>query len=501
MTVQQPSSVTEQSRQEASTAVAEAEQGGGGRRRLSAYATRDLTQGSIPKTLWFIAWPQIVTDILRAVDQLADLFWAGFISFNAVATTGISQTYVGLFNTGRTGLDAAARAMISRAIGAKDIPLANHLTMQSLLLNSMFSATWITLAVIFSEGLLRVLGVADETVEQGVWYMRYRFMASFFFTQTLASSAALAAAGDTMTAMKGQGINRVMNIVLMPTLVFGWFGLPAMGFSGTGMAFLLAQLPGTVLNYHALFTGVSRLQLRLSDVRFDVGAMWRQMRIGLPASVTGMERSLAQIVIYGLVAPFGDLSLAAYALTSRLQNFMNVGFSGLGSATGILVGQNIGAQRPERAKSTVWWALGGTGLMSIVVGGLILAFPHLFIIVFTRDQALVELSVQWLQIMVLGFLAMGVGTVFMQTFNTAGDTFVPMVVTLASIWGIQQPVAILLSGLAYDWRILGWQIPVPQLVNLGEFGIAWAMVIALAVRLFVYFPYFLWGPWMKKRVL
>ena len=470
-------------------------------RRRSAYATRDLTQGSIPKTLWFLAWPSVVTDVLRAIDQLADLFWAGFISFNAVATVGISQTYVMVFNTGRTGLDAASRAMISRAIGSKDIALANHLTIQSLLLNSVFSLTWITLACIFAEWLLHLIGVTNETVQEGVWYMRYRFIGSFFFTQTMSSSAALSAAGDTVTAMKGQGINRILNVVLMPLLVFGWLGLPAMGFSGTGMAFLLAQIPGAVLNYHALLTGTSRLHIRLRDVRIDLPVMWRQLRIGIPASVTGMERSLAQIVVYGLVAPFGDMSLAAYAMTSRLQNFMNIGFSGLGSATGILVGQNLGAQRPERAIGTVWWALAGTALMSAVVGTLILLFPTAFVIPFTRDPALLALSAQWLTIMVFGFLAMGVGQVFMQTFNTAGDTFFPMIVTLASIWLVQQPFAIILSGLGQDWTILGWHIPLPSVSGLGEFGIAWAMVLAMVLRLFLYFPYFLKGSWMKRNVL
>src|SRR5437762_11594776 len=105
----------------------------------SEYVTRDLTQGSIPRTLWFLAWPQVVTGALRAADQLADLFWAGFIDFHAVAGIGISQTWAAVFNTGRTGLDVAARAMISRAYGSRNIPLANHLAMQSILLNAIVS--------------------------------------------------------------------------------------------------------------------------------------------------------------------------------------------------------------------------------------------------------------------------------------------------------------------------------------------------------------------------
>jgi putative MATE family efflux protein len=467
--------------------------------RKSEYVTRNLTEGSIPRTLWFLAWPQMVTGALRAADQLADLFWAGFIGFHAVAGIGISQTWAALFNTGRTGLDVAARAMISRAYGARDIPLANHLAIQSILLNAIVSFSWISVAVIFAPVFFQVLNASDELIEQGLWYMRFRFIGSFFFTMTLCTSSAISAAGDSVTSMKAQSFNRIANVVLGPFFVFGWLGLPAMGIAGTGFAFLLAQLPGTAMNFYALFKGSSRLHLKLRDVRIDLRAMWRQIRIGAPAAVTSAERSFAQIVVYGLVAPFGDLSLAAYSLTSRMQTIVNLGYQGLGSASGVLVGQNLGAKEPQRAVGTVWWALAFTAAISLGIGIVMVIFPQIFVLIFTRDPALVEVASVWLQIMVIGFMAMGIGTVFAESFNTAGDTFIPMVVTLATIWAVQQPVAIFLSGLAHDWSILGREISTP--INLGQYGVAWAMVIAMAVRLLVYFPYFVQGRWLKSKVL
>lgn len=468
-------------------------------RGRSQYATRDLTEGSIPRTLWFLAWPQVVTGALRAADQLADLFWAGFIGFHAVAGIGISQTWAALFNTGRSGLDVAARAMISRAYGAGDVALANHFAVQSILLNGILSLTWISIAVIVAPVFFQILNASDELIEQGLWYMRFRFIGSFFFTMTLATSSALAAAGDTLTAMKAQSTNRIANVVLGPFFVFGWLGLPAMGIAGTGFAFLLAQLPGTVLNFAALLRGSSRLKVGVGDLRVDPRAMARQIRIGLPAAVTSAERSFAQLVVYGLVAPFGDLSLAAYSLTSRMQTIVHLGYQGLGSAAGVLVGQNLGAQRPRRAVGTTWWALAYTGGISVGLGAVMLAFPQIFVLVFTRDPQLVEVASVWLQIMVIGFMAMGIGTVFAETFNTAGDTFIPMVVTLGTIWAVQQPVALLLSGLAEGWSVLGWQVATP--LNLGEYGVAWAMVAAMTVRLAIYFPYFLSGGWLTRKVL
>jgi Na+-driven multidrug efflux pump len=211
------------------------------------------------------------------------------------------------------------------------------------------------------------------------------------------------------------------------------------------------------------------------------------------------ERALAQVLLVGLVAPFGDASLAAYGLTQRLQMFVNLGHQGLGVSAGILVGQNLGARQLARAKATAWWGIGFSSLMTLAVGALLLAYPRSFLTVFSREDALLDAAVPWLQIMVVGFLAMGIGQVFVQVFNTAGDTLVSMLVTLVTIWGVQQPAALLLSGAPF-LEISGLQIPLPTIGGLGEYGIAWAISFGMLIRLAVYVPYFLWGPWWKKKV-
>jgi putative MATE family efflux protein len=384
-------------------------------------------------------------------------------------------------------------------MGSGNLPLANHLAMQSILLNTIFSLTWISIAVVFAESLLRVLSVSQELTDQTLWYMRFRFLGSLPFMLTLVTSSTLSAAGDTLTPARAQVVNRALNVILMPFFVLGLLGLPEMGIAGTGLAFLLAQIPGTLLNFHALFTGSSRLHLHLSDVRVDRAVMWRQIRIGAPASVTSMERSLAQVLVIGLVSPFGDVALAAYSLTQRLNNMVNLGQASLGQATGIIVGQSLGAAKPARARETVRFALLMTIGLSVLVSGLMLLFPRLFLVVFTRDAALLDTGSDWLRVMAIGFLLGGLGTVFVQAINTAGDTFVPMIVTLATIWLVQQPAAAILSG--HDWQVLGVAVPFTDVFNMGSIGVAWAMVLAQAARLLVYFPYYRSGRWLNKQVL
>ncbi len=467
-------------------------------RRPSQYATRDLTEGSIPKNLLFLAWPQIIAGFMRTADQLADLFWAGLIDFRAVGGIGVAQTWSNFFNTGRTGLDTASRAMISRAIGAGDIPRANYLAIQSIIVNSVLSLTWIFIAVFFSEALFRVIGASTELTDQALWYMRLRFIGSFPFMLTLVTSSTLSAAGDTLTPARAQVLNRTLNIVLMPFFVLGLLGLPEMGLAGTGFAFMLAQIPGAFLNLKALFAGSSRLHLSLNDCRLDGRAIWNLVKLGAPASITSMERSIAQLLVVGIVAPFGDLALAAFSLTQRLNNMVNLGQAGLGQATGIIVGQSLGAGKPSRASETVMWALLLTLALSLVLSALMIAVPEAFLWVFTRDEELLSMGATWLRIMAIGFLVGGLSTVLVQAFNTAGDTFVPMIVTLATIWLVQQPAAFILSG--QDWQVLGVSLDAGGLVNLESYGIAWAIVLAQGIRLFIYVPYLLSGRWMTRSV-
>ena len=436
---------------------------------------------------------------LQTVDQLMELVWAGFLSFLAIASIGVAQGWVQLFNTARMGIDTAVRASISRAVGANDLPLATHIATQSLVLNLALSTTLMIIGVTFSEYFLRVLGVSDELIEVGGGYMKFRFVSTTSFAFLFATSSILQASGDSITPMKAVALGRIIDLFLSPTLIFGLLWFPSLGLPGAAISASIGQFTGFAFAFRALFTGKSRLRLSMKDVPPDFPLWGRLLRIGIPAAVTSGERSLAQLILVGIVAPFGDVSLTAYALSQRVQMFIGLGQQGVGQAAGVLVGQNLGAKQLFRAKATTWWALCFTSAISLLIGGAILAFPSLFLSIFTRDQHVLDVAVRWLQIMVFGFIAMGVGNVFMQVFNTAGDTLAPMLVTLGSIWGVQQPGAIILSSATESVSILGLQVPVPA-PGLGEFGIAWAVILAMIARLFVYFPYFLWAPWWSKRV-
>jgi putative MATE family efflux protein len=454
----------------------------GGRRR---YVARDLTTGSIPRNLWGLAWPQVVEGAMRVVQQFMDLFWAGFLGTRSIAGVGVAQQWVQLIWTGRQGVDTSTRAMVARAVGGGDVALAQHVVFQGATISLVFLLLISGIGLFFTEWLLRFLGVSDAVLEQAAPYMRIQFMGQGILGLQMYTGNALAAAGDTITPMRATTVSRVLQMLTSPFLVFGLLGVPELGLVGLSLASSLANIAGLVINGRALFRGTSRLHLRLSEYRLDPRLILQMVKVGGPAAITGAERSIAQLIVVGLVTPFGDSALAAYTLTRRLEMFVNLGSQGLGQASGIIVGQSLGAGKPERAKQTVLWASGYVlsikGCMTLFV----FLFPQLILGVFAHDADLLALASQWVRIQAVGYLALGVSQVAMQSFQTAGDTLVPMLVTLLSIWGIQQPLAYFL----------------PDHFGLGQLGIAWAITIAVMVRPLCYIPYFFWGPWMRKRPL
>ena len=346
------------------------------RMRRSAYATRDLTTGGVRRNLWFIAWPQMVAGVFNASDQLADIFWAAKIAgFNAIGGVGVAQAYGHLVMMARMGLDVGMQAVIARAVGARRLDLANHAMLQAFTLTFLLSFVLTVLGVLTAPLLLRIVGVSDAVADVAVVYLQFQFVSSGVqgFRQT--TGAALQASGDTFTHMKSTIASRVLHLIVSPFLIFGWFSMPEMGIAGAAAANAGAQVVGVVWNLYALSSGSSRLKLSLLEYRVDFPLMWRIIKIGAPATATQMERGLSEMVLIRLVSPFGDLPLAAYSLTRRLERLTNIGSQGMGRASGILVAQNLGAEQPARARSTVKWAVGYVMAIRGAAGILLIVFP------------------------------------------------------------------------------------------------------------------------------
>ena len=459
----------------------------GGRRsgrgigRRGRYAGRDLTKGSIPGNLWYLSWPQITESFLSVIDYVADLIWAGRIGFQAIAGLGLAQPFLMMLITVRVGLDAGMRSMISRAVGARKTAHANHVLLQSLTLTTAYSVLMVIVGIAVAEPLIRLMGVGDEVVSQAAGYMRFQLFAMSMMGIQRVTGGALQAAGDSITPLKASSVSRVTHLVLSPFLIFGWWWFPSMDLAGAGAANLIAQTLGAGMNMIALLRGTSRLKLSFKGYYVDYPMIWQILKIGIPASVTGAQRSVSQLIVVFIVAPFGDGALAAFAVSRRAENTVNHASRGLGRASGALAGQNLGAGQKSRAKQSVVWALAYAGVASLLVSALFLVFSEQVAAFFNSDPEFVTRTATWLQVLAVGYFSMNAVQVFTQALNTTGDTFAPMVIMLSTMWLVEIPLAFALANFT----------------DLGEFGVPWAIVTGMTVRMAAYAVYFLRGTWLR----
>jgi Na+-driven multidrug efflux pump len=233
-----------------------------------------------------------------------------------------------------------------------------------------------------------------------------------------------------------------------------------------------------------LFSGQTRLRPTMRGFRFDRNMIWRIVKIGVPASITGMERNMANVLVMWFVIPFGTFAVAAHSLMERVDTFIRMPAMGMGQACGVLAGQNLGADQPDRAERTGWLATGlYSGFMLIVSVG-IWFWAEYVIRLFNSEPALVEIGATFLRIEIVAFLVFGFVMILSNCLNGVGDTVIPMLITLISMWGVQVPLAYFLT------RFTPFRV----------YGVRWGLVSAMVIRAVIYSIYFKSGRWKRKRI-
>jgi len=455
--------------------------GGGGRRR-AAY-DRDWTQGSIVRNVLLLAWPIVVSNVVNQFDMIVDMVWVARLGAQSVAGVGVASTLVMLLSMFRMGLTVGQRAIVARAVGADDIESANRATMQSFLLNLIYAAFAITVGVILAEPMMKLMGVEPEVVRQGANYMRIMMFSQAAMSFRMMGDASMQASGDTMTPMKIITIQRVLHVVLAPFLIFGWGFLPRLEVSGAALANTLTQTLGAATAMWVLASGRTRVHMMLTW-RFDRSIIWEMLKIGFPASLNSAERSIARTIITRILATFGTYGVAAHVIGQRVDQLTELMSQGMGQAAGVLVGQNLGAGRPDRSYRSAWTAMGFGALASSIMVIFVIWKAEAIVRIFNSDPELVPIASLYTRVLAAQFVSMCGAIVFSQALNGAGDTIPPMVSSIATLWGVELPLAYFLP------RITGW----------GVYSLAVATVIATSVRVILYMGFFQWGKWREKKI-
>jgi putative MATE family efflux protein len=412
-----------------------------------------------------------------------DMIWVGRLGSAAIAGVGVSGMAVMLLNSWMMSLNMGARAMIARFIGAGDEEGANHVARQAFIIIGAFALVILPVGMFLAEPILVVMGLEADVVAEGAAYMRILFVGAASMSFRMLTEGLMQASGDTRTPMWVNVAFRGFHIIICPFLIYGWWIFPELGVRGAAFTNVFSQSLGLILGLIALFSGRTRLRLTLKNFRVDPGIIWRIVKIALPASVSGMQRGLGQLIITKFVVPFGTVAVAAHSLHQRVEMFILMPGMGLGMGGGVLAGQNLGAGKPDRSEKSVWTALAVVEAWVVVMAAVLFVWAEGVVGIFGPEPEVVEVTAKFLRIAAVGILFFSAEPVMMNSLNNVGDTIPPMLAALVAFWAVQVPCAYFLSQ-----------------TGLGVYGVRWGLVIGMISSAFALLIYFKTGRWKRKKV-
>ena len=444
---------------------------------------RNWTEGSIARNLWSLSWPMLINNTLNALGPTVDMIWVGTLGASAIAGVGVSGLAVMVVNSLISGLFTGTIALVARHIGARDEQGANLAAQQAFIIGLVFSALMALIGIFLAAPFLRALGVDASVVDEGATYLRIQLIGIVTMTVLQAAQSIMQASGDAVQPMIISVGYRLLQVVLCPALIFGWGFFPRLEVSGAALSNVITQGLGGIFALYILFTGRTRITVTLKNFRFDGKIVWRTVSIGIPAAFSFMQRNIAELVLMWFITPFGTLAVAAQSVSQRVDQFLQNLSGGLGSAAGVLAGQNLGAGRPERAERTGWLAVLLATVVSLICALVIWLWIVPILRIFTHDADVLSMAATFLRIMIISYLVWGLVVSLSLVLNGVGDTLVQMLTNLATMVFVQLTLAYFLS----------------RYTSLGVYGIRWAVVIGVVMRAVIYTAYFKTGRWKRKR--
>ena len=407
-------------------------------------ARKDLTSGSLAKSIWHLAVPLVVQGALMDVFNLVDMIFVGRLGASAIAAVSIGGVLMGLIRMLAMGISTGTVALVSRFVGQKNHEAARDVVGQSLVLSVACSVVVAVLGWIFPEPVLRLLGAADDVIPQGVAYLRVVCAGSITMFLTLTLSAGMRGFGDAVTPMWALGVASLLNVGLDPLLIFGLGPFPRWGVAGSAIATVISRAAGAGILLAAL--AGRRRDGRPSGLRVlprPDGERYfaRIMRIGSFSALRMLSMNLSRLFLVSIVAVFGTFAVASFGIGLRVRIFVMVLGFGLADATAVVVGQNLGAGKPERAERSAWLSVGYLGAVVVLLSAVFLAFPRVVVGLFNTDPEVLDMGSRYLRFFVPALFALNFAIVLARAIEGAGDTLPTMVITAVCLIAVGIPLA------------------------------------------------------------
>ena len=422
--------------------------------------------------------------LMESVFLVVDIFFVGRLGPEAVATVGITESLMVMIYAVAIGLAIGASAVVARRIGEKDPDAAAHAATQAIVFGLAVGALIGAVGATFAPQLLAIMGAEDRVIATGSGFARVMLGGSGAVLLLFLINAVFRGAGDAAIAMRVLWFANAINIGLGPCLIFGLGPFPELGVLGAGIATTIGRSCGVLYQVYHLARPGSRLHIRPAHLRLDLPVMKNILNIAGTAMFQNFVATASWAALVRIIAGFGSAAVAGNTIGIRIIVFALLPSFGVSNAAATLVGQNLGAGRPDRAEAAAWTAGRYNTICLGSVGALFLLFAPQLIAIFTSDSEVARYAVRSLRIIAAGFLFYGYGMVLTAAFNGAGDTRTPTLINLVCLWMWEIPLA---------WALAG-----P--FGFGPTGVFIAVSVAFTTLTFISAWLFSRGTWKAQRV-
>src|SRR3989339_247484 len=422
----------------------------------------DYTQINLGKAVFLLAVPMILELIMESTFAVVDIYFVGTLGASAVATVGLTETYLFLLYSIGMGLSMAVTAIIARRIGEKEKEKAGITAVQAIFIAVLISVPFAVAGIFFSKELLALMGADAWTLEHGYRYTQWMLGGNAVIMLLFIINAIFRGAGDAAIAMRVLWIANGFNIILDPVLILGLGPFPELGIEGAAIATNIGRGIGVLTQLYLLFKGGKHIRVLRSYLHLNREIISRILRTSLGGVGQMIVAMTSWIFIMRIIAEFGSQAVAGTTIALRIMMFTMMPAWGMSNAVATLVGQNLGAQQPDRAERSVWITGFWNMLFLIVVAILYFLFSESLVGIFTDDAGVISVGSEWLRIVSYSYFVYGWWMVGTQAFNGAGDTVTPTKINLVFFWLVEIPLSYFMA------KTLAMDVP----------GVFWAIFIA-----------------------
>lgn len=444
----------------------------------------DYTKIPLRRAVFLLAVPMVLELVLESTFAVVDIWFVAKLGASAVATVGLTETFLFLLYAIGIGLAMAVTAVVARRTGEGDRAAAAVSAVQAICIAVIASLPFAFVGIAYARELLALMGADDWTLTHGVRYLQWMLGTNVILMLLFVCNAIFRGAGDAAVAMRVLWVANGVNLVLDPILIFGLGPIPAMGVEGAAIATVIGRGTGVAMQLWMLLRGTEHLRIAAAQWRIEAATLWHIVRTSLGGIGQMIVAMTAWIFLMRILAAIGSEAVAGATIAIRLMMFTLMPAWGMSNAAATLVGQNLGAGEPARAEAAVWRIGWYNMVFTVAVSVLFFLFPRELMGLFTEERSVIDIGAEWLRILSYSYFVYGWWMVSVQAFNGAGDTVTPTKINLVFFWLIQIPLA--------------WALALQ--LDLQASGVFWAVFVSeTSVGLFTLWL-FTRGGWKTARV-